>query len=72
MSVIREVCRIIDVRYEMMITGVFAIISGSYLIYKYGLNELIDILMKWMFPASMMILITLIIMLMLERASISK
>ncbi|MFH1125842.1 MAG: hypothetical protein V1703_01840 [Candidatus Altiarchaeota archaeon] len=72
MSVVREVCRIIDVKYELILTTLFALISGSYILSTYGLKELVDSLMRWMFPASMMILITLIVLLLLERVYIQK
>ncbi|MDD5111854.1 MAG: hypothetical protein PHG85_04870 [Candidatus Altiarchaeota archaeon] len=72
MSVVREVCRIIDVKYELMITVVFAVISGSYLLYRHGVEELIDTLMHWMFPASMMIFITLVFMLLLEKVYLQR
>lgn len=72
MSVVREVCRIIDVKYELIITAVFALISGGYLLYVHDFKELIDTLMHWMFPASMMILITLIVLLLLEKVYIQK
>jgi hypothetical protein len=72
MSVVREVCRIIDVKYELILTAAFAVVSGGYILYRYGIGEMIDLLMRWMFPASMMILITLIVLLLAERVYIQK
>jgi hypothetical protein len=72
MSMIREVCRIIDVRYELMLTSFFAVISGTYILYRYGFNELIDELMRFLFPASMVILITLVFLLLMERVYLPK
>ncbi|MFH0949040.1 MAG: hypothetical protein V1802_00970 [Candidatus Aenigmatarchaeota archaeon] len=45
---------------EILIAAIFAIISGWYIYDKYGLEKLEDTLMSWMFPASIMILLTLI------------
>jgi len=72
MSVVREVCRIIDVKYEIMLTAFFTIVSGLYLFYRFGLEKLVDTLMLWMFPASMMILITLIVMLLLGKVYLQR
>lgn len=72
MSVVREVCRIIDVKYELMITLVFVIVSGSYILYRHGFEDLADTLMQWMFPASLMIFITLVVMLLPEKVYIQR
>jgi len=72
MSVVREVCRIIDVKYEIMLTTFFALIPRGYLLNRYGLEKLVDTLMQWMFPASTMILITLLFMLFIGKVYIQK
>lgn len=72
MSMIREVCRIIDVRAELMLTSFFAVISGAYILYRYGVVELVDEMMRFLFPASMVILITLVFLLLMERVYLPK
>lgn len=72
MSVVREVCRIIDVKYEILLTMIFTVVSGLYLLQKYGIERLVDTLMLWMFPASTMILITLLVLLFLGKVYLQR
>lgn len=51
---------------ELIAAFIFMVISGFYIIFKYGIIELEDILLKWMFPASVMIFLTLLIVKIVE------
>ncbi|MBM3309753.1 MAG: hypothetical protein FJY77_05795 [Candidatus Altiarchaeales archaeon] len=72
MSAGREVCRIIDVKYELLLTALFTLVSGAYVLQVHGLSKTVDALLLWMFPASVTMLITLLILLSLGRVYIQK
>lgn len=58
-----------EINAEIIAALIFAIASGMYLFIQNGASKLIDILFMWMFPASIMIFLTLILVKIIERAS---
>ncbi|MEK6926207.1 MAG: hypothetical protein AABW50_02925 [Nanoarchaeota archaeon] len=52
---------------ELIATFIFILISGFYILTEYGTERLIDALFLWMFPASIMIFLTLLIVKIIER-----
>jgi len=57
---------------ELIATFLFMVLSSFYIITTYGLDRLFDSLFLWMFPASVMIFLTLLIARIIERASENK
>jgi len=56
-----------EINAEIVATALFIIISGFYLLVKYGISRLIDNLFLWMFPASVMIFLTLLLVKIIEH-----
>lgn len=58
-----------EINAEIIATFVFILISGSYILLDYGAQKMIDILLLWMFPASIMVFLTLVLVKIIERWS---
>lgn len=58
--------KIVELETEIVVTVIFAIISGMYIASNYGSEKLVDTLFLWMFPASVTIILTLAAMLFWE------
>ena len=56
-----------EVNAELAATFIFMLISGFYLVAERGFRNLLDTLFLWMFPASVMIFLTLVIGKVIER-----
>ena len=56
-----------EVNAELAATFIFMLISGFYLVAERGFRNLLDTLFLWMFPASVMIFLTLVIVKVIER-----
>jgi len=54
---------------EMIATLLFILISAIYILNKFGFEKLMDVLFFWMFPASIMIFLTLVMVRLIERAA---
>ena len=52
---------------ELIATLMFMIISFLYLTWKFGFGTILDTLFVWMFPASVMVFLTLLIVRIIER-----
>jgi hypothetical protein len=52
---------------ELIAAFIFMAISGFYIITKYGVLRIHDVLLLWMFPASVMIFLTLLIVKIVEK-----
>ncbi|MEK6912894.1 MAG: hypothetical protein AABX26_02975 [Nanoarchaeota archaeon] len=52
---------------ELIATFLFILVSGFYILDRYDTEKLIDILLMWMFPASVMVFLTLLIVKVIER-----
>ncbi len=52
---------------ELIATLLFMILSGFYIITVYGFTKVMDTLLLWMFPASVMVFLTLLIARIIER-----
>lgn len=52
---------------ELVATFLFIMISGFYILENYGTEKLVDILLMWMFPASVMVFLTLLVVKVIER-----
>jgi len=52
---------------EIIVTFAFMIISGFYITTEYGIGKILDTLFLWMFPASVMIFLTLVLVKIIER-----
>ncbi len=50
-----------EINAEIIAALIFTAISGWYIFSRYGTEKLIDTLFFWMFPASIMIFLTLLI-----------
>ena len=50
-----------QINAELVVTFIFMIVSGLYIFYNYGIDKIWDILFFWMFPASIMIILTLLV-----------
>lgn len=57
-----------EINAELIATAIFAIFSGLYLSLERGLGELINTVILWMFPASIMFFLTLLIVKVIETA----
>ena len=58
--------RIVELETEIIAAMVLTIISGFYILIKFGNEQLIDVLFLWMFPASITIILTLFAILLIE------
>ncbi|HLC78515.1 MAG TPA: hypothetical protein VJH92_05295 [Candidatus Nanoarchaeia archaeon] len=56
-----------EINAELLAATLFMIVSGSYITWKYGTGKIIDTLLLWMFPASVMIFLTLLLVKFIER-----
>ncbi|MEK6917553.1 MAG: hypothetical protein AABW51_01255 [Nanoarchaeota archaeon] len=52
---------------ELIATLLFMILSGFYITTVYGFTKVMDTLLLWMFPASVMVFLTLLIARIIER-----
>ncbi len=58
-----------EINAEIIVAFIFMIISGLYISYTYGSQKLMETLFFWMFPASIMIFLTLLLVKIIERVS---
>ncbi len=58
--------RITELETEIIAAMVLTAISGFYIFVKFGEEQLIDTIFLWMFPASITIIITLFVILLVE------
>jgi hypothetical protein len=56
-----------DINAEIIVTFLFMILSFIYLELRFGSEKLIDSVFLWMFPASIMIFLTLLLVKVIER-----
>ena len=56
-----------EINAELFVTFLFIIISGAYIAIVYGFEKIIDALFLWMFPASIMIFLTLLLVKIIEN-----
>ena len=56
-----------EINAEIIATLLFILISGFYIFVEYGIVRLFDILLLWMFPASIMVFLTLLLVKIIER-----
>jgi hypothetical protein len=56
-----------EINVELIVAFVFIIISGFYIEAIYGFGKILDTLFLWMFPASVMIFLTLLLVKIIER-----
>ena len=56
-----------EINAELIVAFIFIITSGFYIEAKYGTGKILDTLFLWMFPASIMIFLTLILVKIIER-----
>jgi len=56
-----------EINAELLAAIVFMLVSGSYIAWQYGAGKILDTLFLWMFPASVMIFLTLIIVKVIEK-----
>lgn len=59
--------RTLELKTEIIVAFVFTILSGLYVVKNYGFGKLEDVLFFWMFPASIMIFLTLIAVFIVEH-----
>lgn len=59
----------IELNAELVAALIFMIISGLYIAVRYNLEKVYDTLFLWMFPASVMIFLTLLIVKIIEMVS---
>jgi len=52
---------------ELIAALLFSIVSGLYITTLYGPGKILDILFTWMFPASVMVFLTLLFAKIIER-----
>ncbi len=57
----------LEINTELIATFLFIIISFFYIVTKFGFERLTDALFLWMFPASIMIFLILLIVKIIER-----
>ncbi len=62
LSKIRE----IEINTELIVIFVFILISGAYIIVEHGTGKLLDSLFLWMFPASIMVFLSLLLVKIIE------
>ncbi len=58
-----------EINAEIIVTFLFSLVSGFYIIVEYGTTRLFDALLLWMFPASIMIFLTLLLVKIIEKLS---
>ncbi len=58
-----------EINAEIIVAFIFMIISGTYLFYRYGTEKLLETIFFWMFPASIMIFLTLLLVKIIEKLS---
>ena len=58
-----------EIDAELISAFLFIVVSGFYIINIYGIKKMVDSLFLWMFPASVMIFLTLLVVKMIERAN---
>ena len=58
-----------EINAELFAAFIFIIVSGFYIIIKYDFVRLVDVLFLWMFPASIMIFLTLLIVKIIEQTN---
>lgn len=56
-----------EINAELVVTFLFILASGIYIESVYGFQKIIDTLFLWMFPASVMIFLTLLLVKIIER-----
>jgi uncharacterized membrane protein YkvI len=56
-----------EINIELVAVLIFIVISALYILSKFGLEQLLDTLFLWMFPASIMIFLTLLIVKIIEK-----
>ncbi len=56
-----------EINAEIITTFVFMVLSFLYITTEYGYGKVIDVLFLWMFPASVMIFLTLLIVKIIEK-----
>lgn len=56
-----------EINAEILVTFLFIVISGLYIEAVYGPGKILDTLFLWMFPASVMIFLTLVLVKIIER-----
>lgn len=56
-----------EINAELVATFIFIVISGLYLMLEHGVGSLINTLFLWMFPASVMFFLTLLIVKVIEN-----
>ena len=61
--------KLVDLEIDAEIIAAFAfiVISGIYIEAKYGFGQIFDTLLLWMFPASVMVFLTLSIVKVVQR-----
>jgi hypothetical protein len=57
-----------QINTELVAVLIFIVISALYILSKFGLEQLLDTLFLWMFPASIMIFLTLVIVKIIEKS----
>lgn len=57
-----------EINAEILAAIIFILVSGSYIAWEYGAGKIVDTLLLWMFPASVMIFLTLLIVKIIEKA----
>ena len=58
--------KVVELETEILVASLFVIVSGYYVATKYGMEKIIDAIFLWMLPASITILLTLIVILAIE------
>ncbi|MBI3623729.1 hypothetical protein HY212_06660 [Candidatus Pacearchaeota archaeon] len=56
-----------ELNAELLAAILFMIVSGAYISWQYGAGKIIDALLLWMFPASVMIFLTLLLAKIIEK-----
>jgi cytochrome c-type biogenesis protein CcmH/NrfF len=56
-----------EINAEIIVTVLFMIISGFYIATVYDIGKILDTLLLWMFPASVIIFLTLVLVKIIER-----
>jgi hypothetical protein len=56
-----------EINAELLVTFMFIAVSGLYILGEYGFPKMIDLTLLWMFPASIMIFLTLLLVKIIEK-----
>ena len=56
-----------EINAELIVAFIFIIMSGIYIEAVYGFGKILDALFLWMFPASVMIFLTLLLVKIIEK-----